>query len=53
MHLVDNELDGGPILAQQVVAVEEHDTAATLAARVQAAERELYPKVIAQLLSRT
>ena len=46
VHLVDNEYDHGPILAQQPVPVLPGDTIETLAERVQAAERELYPQVI-------
>jgi len=46
VHLVTGAYDSGPILAQQAVPVLEHDTVASLQERVQAAERELYPRVI-------
>lgn len=46
IHLVDEVPDGGPILAQIAVPVLQDDTPATLAARVQAEERKLYPEVI-------
>lgn len=46
IHLVDEVPDGGPILAQITVPVLDGDTPATLAARVQAEERALYPQVI-------
>lgn len=46
VHFVDDHYDEGPIIAQKVVEVKEDDTVETLAARVQAAERELYPQVI-------
>ncbi len=46
VHLVDNELDAGPILDQRVVPVEPNDTPDTLAARVQTAEREAYVDVL-------
>jgi formyltetrahydrofolate-dependent phosphoribosylglycinamide formyltransferase len=46
VHLADNEYDHGPVVAQQRVAVERGDTPDSLARRVQAAERELYPAVI-------
>lgn len=46
VHLVDDEYDHGPILAQRAVAVRDDDTPDTLAARVQAVERELVPEVI-------
>ncbi len=47
VHFVDNQYDHGPIILQQPVPVEEGDTPELLAARVQAAERELYPRAIA------
>jgi phosphoribosylglycinamide formyltransferase-1 len=50
VHFVTNELDEGPIVVQQPVPVEPGDTADTLTARVQAAERELYVKAIQTLL---
>jgi len=46
VHLVDNEYDRGPIVLQKAVEVRAEDTADTLAARVQAAERELYPQAV-------
>jgi phosphoribosylglycinamide formyltransferase 1 len=46
VHLVDDEYDRGPIVAQEVVAVLDDDTAATLGQRVQAAERALFPKCV-------
>ncbi len=46
VHFVDGEYDRGPIIAQEAVAVAEDDTAGTLAARVQAAERRIYPAAI-------
>ncbi len=47
VHFVDNQYDHGPIILQQPVPVQEGDTPELLAARVQAAERELYPRAIA------
>lgn len=46
VHFVNNILDGGPVIAQTVVNIEDTDNAATLSARVQQAERKLYPIVI-------
>jgi phosphoribosylglycinamide formyltransferase-1 len=46
VHFVDNEYDRGPIILQKAVEVREDDTAETLAARVQAAEREIYPEAL-------
>src|SRR2546429_4210282 len=50
VHFVDQGIDTGPIIAQQIVRVLDGDTPATLHARIQEAEQELYPKVIAALL---
>lgn len=46
IHLVDEIPDGGPIVAQVAVPVLDGDTPASLAERVQVAERRLYPDVI-------
>jgi phosphoribosylglycinamide formyltransferase-1 len=46
VHLVDDEYDHGPILAQRAVEVRDDDTPDTLAARVMAVERELVPEVV-------
>ena len=46
VHFVDNEYDQGPIVAQRSVEVHSGDTVESLAARVQAAEREIYPQAI-------
>jgi phosphoribosylglycinamide formyltransferase/phosphoribosylglycinamide formyltransferase-1 len=46
VHLVDDEYDRGPIVAQWRVPVEPTDTAESLAARVLAVEHVVYPRVI-------
>lgn len=46
VHYVNEEYDNGPIILQSTVPVEEGDTADSLAERVQAEEREIYPKAI-------
>jgi phosphoribosylglycinamide formyltransferase-1 len=46
VHLVDDEYDHGPIVAQAPVPVLDDDTPATLAARVQEAERRLFPECV-------
>lgn len=51
VHYVNNEYDRGPIIAQREVPVLPNDTPDTLAKRVQAAERSLYPEAIRQVLS--
>lgn len=49
VHLVTEEYDEGPILAQQKVPVKKSDDAADLAERVLKEEHKLFPKVIAEL----
>ncbi|MEN8008129.1 MAG: phosphoribosylglycinamide formyltransferase [Candidatus Krumholzibacteriota bacterium] len=49
VHLVDDQYDTGRILGQQEVPVLPGDDVATLAARVFAAECELYPRVLSRL----
>jgi formyltetrahydrofolate-dependent phosphoribosylglycinamide formyltransferase len=49
VHVVDDEYDHGPIVMQSCVEVREGDTPDSLAERVQAAERELYPAAIRAL----
>lgn len=51
VHLVDETLDGGPIVAQRVVAVLPGDTAETLSARILHEEHQLYPEAVAALLA--
>jgi formyltetrahydrofolate-dependent phosphoribosylglycinamide formyltransferase len=46
VHFVDEHYDNGPIILQEPVLVENDDTADSLADRVQAKEREIYPKAI-------
>ncbi|MCC6143179.1 MAG: phosphoribosylglycinamide formyltransferase [Candidatus Hydrogenedentes bacterium] len=46
VHFVDEHYDNGPIILQEPVLVLDDDTADTLADRVQAKERELYPRAI-------
>jgi phosphoribosylglycinamide formyltransferase-1 len=46
VHFCDDHYDTGPIIAQRAVEVRDDDTPDTLAARVQTAERELYPEAI-------
>jgi phosphoribosylglycinamide formyltransferase-1 len=47
VHLVDEGIDTGPILAQQPVPIVPGDTAETLAERIHAVEHQLYPVVVA------
>jgi len=49
VHLVDNEYDRGPIVAQWRVPVDVSDTPESLAARVLAVEHIVYPRVVEML----
>ena len=46
VHFADDQYDHGPIILQGSVPVLDDDTPETLAARVHALERELYPEAI-------
>ena len=48
VHLVTEELDAGPILAQAAVPVLETDDRASLAARIQRQEHRLLPQAVLQ-----
>lgn len=52
VHVVTEELDAGAVLGQARVPIEPGDTAETLAARVLVAEHRLYPKVLAEFVTR-
>jgi phosphoribosylglycinamide formyltransferase-1 len=50
VHLVEDALDAGPILAQAAVEMRDDDTLATLTERVHAAEHRLYPATLRRYL---
>jgi phosphoribosylglycinamide formyltransferase-1 len=50
VHLVDEGLDSGPIVAQEAVKVLSSDTPETLAARILEVEHRLYPRAVRLLL---
>lgn len=50
VHLVDEEVDHGPVIAQVAVPVLEDDDEDTLHARLQEAEHRLYPFTVRALL---
>jgi phosphoribosylglycinamide formyltransferase-1 len=50
VHLVNGELDSGPIVLQASVPVESDDTPETLATRILAQEHRLYPEAIKIIL---
>jgi phosphoribosylglycinamide formyltransferase-1 len=49
VHLVTNEVDAGPILAQSRVGILPGDTLELLAARIHAAEHRLLPEMVRRL----
>ena len=49
VHVVDEGVDTGPIIAQAVVRVHDGDDAKILHTRIQAAEHRLFPHVIASV----
>ncbi|HZG72203.1 MAG TPA: phosphoribosylglycinamide formyltransferase [Chondromyces sp.] len=53
IHFVDEGMDTGPIIEQDSVRVTPVDTIDTLQAKIQRVEHELYPKVIARILTET
>jgi phosphoribosylglycinamide formyltransferase 1 len=52
VHLVDDELDHGPIVVQRPVAVADDDDAESLAARILAEEHRAYPEALSAVLVR-
>ncbi len=50
IHLVDEVLDGGPILSQAFVPVFDDDTRETLHTRIQNEEHKLYPATLKRMV---
>jgi phosphoribosylglycinamide formyltransferase-1 len=46
VHFVNEEMDAGSIIAQEVVIVSAKDSLKTLAKKIHKAEHKIYPKVI-------
>ncbi len=51
VHLVDEQLDHGPIVGQAVVAVDLNETLEALSARILREENRLYPESLAVIVS--
>ncbi len=49
IHLVTEDVDSGPILAQEAVPILDGDTEETLHERIKEVERRLYPEVVERL----
>jgi phosphoribosylglycinamide formyltransferase-1 len=52
VHVVDKDLDAGPVVLQAAVPVMPGDTADILAARILEVEHQLYPRAIQRVLDR-
>jgi phosphoribosylglycinamide formyltransferase-1 len=50
IHVATEDVDAGPILAQEVVPVEAGDTEESLHERIKVVERQLYPSTIRRFL---
>ncbi|MGM0577090.1 MAG: phosphoribosylglycinamide formyltransferase [Myxococcota bacterium] len=51
IHLVDEGMDSGPIVAQSAVPVLETDTPDVLGERIRRVEHAIYPKVVAKMVA--
>lgn len=52
VHIATEEVDAGPILAQEAVYIEPGDTEETLHERIKSVERRLYPATIRSFLEK-
>ena len=50
VHLVTGELDGGPIILQSAIPVQDDDTPDTLAERILVEEHRIYPEAVQLVL---
>ncbi|MFY9572806.1 MAG: phosphoribosylglycinamide formyltransferase, partial [Blastocatellia bacterium] len=50
VHIVDEDLDHGPIVMQRAVEVLDGDTVETLSARILEEEHRIYPEAVARVL---
>ncbi len=51
VHLVDQGIDTGAVVAQESVRIEENDTSETLHKRIKTVEHCLYPQALADLIA--
>lgn len=52
VHIATEEVDAGPILAQEAVVVEPADTVESLHERIKAVERRIYVRTISEIIER-
>ena len=52
VHIATEEVDAGPILAQEAVVVEPEDTVESLHERIKAVERRIYVQTISAIIER-
>ena len=52
VHYVNDVLDGGPLILQDIVAVSAEDTEETLSEKILVKEHSLYPRAIQKVLER-
>lgn len=50
VHLVTEEIDGGPVLSQATIGILPDDTPESLAARILTEEHKLYPKTVNEFI---
>jgi formyltetrahydrofolate-dependent phosphoribosylglycinamide formyltransferase len=51
IHLVDEGMDTGPIIAQQTIEVADNDTKESLQEKIHKVEHQFYPKVLQKILT--
>lgn len=50
VHFVDEGMDTGPIIAQEIIALDEYETRSSLEKKIHAVEHRLYPRVLQEIL---
>jgi phosphoribosylglycinamide formyltransferase-1 len=51
VHFVDETLDGGPVIAQRTVIINDKDTVESLSTRILTEEHKLYPEAVSAVLA--
>ncbi|MFH1878900.1 MAG: phosphoribosylglycinamide formyltransferase [Candidatus Omnitrophota bacterium] len=51
VHFVNRELDGGPVILQESVRINEDDSTASLEEKIHRAEHEIYPEAVRLFVS--